>query len=188
MTQLQIFNGALAALANDRYLSSTDSTFAEGVHLRREWDAARRMVLAAAEWGWLVEQTPYCDSLDQSTGKTVVPRPDGVLRIIGIVDRDGRALKARAANGMFHVDADGKPVAVRYLPDLDEPETWPFYIADAVIFTLAARVALPFKRDVNLAQALMNESLRAIIRAKSIDASEARASGTAGDKYVRARQ
>lgn len=187
MTKLEIFNAALAALANDRFLSSADSTFPEGVHCRREWDAARKSVLSAAEWGWLVEQTPYCDSYDPGTGNTLIPRPADALRILALVDENGRSLKATSANGAFRISGQ-RMVAIRYLPDNDEPDTWPHYITDAVAKALASRIAIPFKHDADLAQAVTIMAQRSLLEAVAIDSAESRHSGTAGDKYARARR
>lgn len=187
MTKLDIWNAALAALANDRFLSSSDSTFIEAVHCRREWDAARKHVLSAHEWGWLVEQSPYFDAAAQGDdGRTVIPRPQDAARILGVVGMDGRSLPARSANGMFHVETDG-PCAIRYIPDNDEPETWPQGFCDAVAMELASRIAVPLKRDADLAKAAAQWALRALSRAIGVDSGESRASGTAGDKYARSR-
>jgi hypothetical protein len=191
MTTADLFNKALAAIGHDRFISTENSPFAEGVHCRREWVGARQAVLSAHEWGWLVMEVPLCSGTEctnDETGKTlyVYPRPPSAIRITAILDEDGRQARFEAANGSIQTAA---PLAIiRYLPDSDDPADWPSSIQDAVIAELAARLALPMRKRVSIINSTRTQAGAALSNAIALDASESRFGGTSPNKYAEARQ
>jgi hypothetical protein len=191
MTTLDIFNKALAAIGRTRFLSSTASTFVEGVHCRAEWDGARQAVLSAHEWGWLAVQLPMCNGSEcvcEATGQPAYnyPRPPDALRIAAVMDAEGGRVKWQAVNGVIQSPVEA--VAIRYIPDSDDPTGWPSAIVDAVVYELAARIAIPLTRDGQLAKAMKQGSLLYLGTAVSRDSSEVKYGGDTENRYAKARR
>lgn len=188
MTKLDIFNAALATVSNERFLSSVDATFAEAVHCRREWPHAKRAVLAAHDWNWCAVELPVTAgdiSLDGAPDLYMFPRPDESLRLVGLVGPDGRRLRWKASSGIIYTSAP--EASIRYIPDSEEPETWPLEVCDAVSQALAERIAVPLRRDPRMLSYVADKARAALQAAIAVDAGEQRSTGTKGDKYAKAR-
>lgn len=173
MTTLEIWNAALALLPHDRTVAAEDEDSTEALRCRQHWDAARRYVLGARDWNWLAREEPGCCGAFGGWS-----RPAGALRIVGLVDPSGRRLRCRASDGMlFPVGPDaGRAVAVRYVPDCEDPALWPPSVAEAVAAELAARLA-PVLTD----NAQRESALMALAARRLEDAGESDANETAGD-------
>lgn len=140
MTALDVWNAALALLPHDRRVASADEESVEAMRCREHWDAARRHVLGAREWGWLVRETPPCaSSICFGPGGGVVERPADALRVLGLYDRAGNRIGADAVDGGLRPRSP-YVAALRYLPDSENPDEWPAVARDAVVAELAARI------------------------------------------------
>ncbi len=189
MNKLGIFNQALAAVAHDRYLASTESTFPEAVHCRREWDAARASVLTAHAWGWLAVDIPSTVGAPSPDGANAVvfPRPPDAIRVLGAFDSDGRPLRTRMSADRITVYG-AQEASVRYLPDSEAVEDWPPMVQQAVAAALAARIALPLTRIPALAKERAADAALALREAVRLDAAEERHGGDPADRYANARR
>jgi hypothetical protein len=191
MTTLDLFNKALAAIGRKRFLSNVNSAFAEAVHCRREWDAARQAVLSAHEWGWLAQEMPLCQGTESTSsdgGVTVFlyPRPPAALRITAVMEETGKAVKWAAVNGQ--IQATVEAAIIRYLPDSDTPDDWPSAVQDAMVFELASRIAIPLEKNPNMLKGMKQLALAALATATGRDSSEVRYDGDTGNRYVNARR
>lgn len=141
MTKLEIWNAALALIPHDIRIADVDEDSTEAQRCREQWDGARRSVLSAREWHFLVRDSHECPGGWGATGGGF-SRPDDALRVCGLVSPDGRRIPARSRNGLFYPAAPHCfAVALQYIPDSGAPEDWPDFVADAVVAELAARVA-----------------------------------------------
>ncbi len=189
MEIVDIYNKALAAVGCTRFLSSPDATFAEAVHCRREWEAARLTVLGGHEWGWLAEEVPYCDGtlIESDDGPTYYQyaRPATAIAITAVMDVNELRVKWHAANSVIYSQTD--VAKIRYVPDSTTIDDWPIPVQDAVALELAARIAFPLKQDKRLAQAVRKEADVAFAEAVKRDSKEVRYGGTAGNRYINSR-
>lgn len=190
MDTVDIYNKALAAIGCTRFLSSPDATFVEAVACRREWESARVTVLGGHEWGWLAEEVPYCDGtiVENNYGPTLYQyaRPATAIAITQVLDIDDRRVKWHAANGVIYSETD--VAKIRYVPDSETIDDWPILVQDAVAQELAARIALPVKQNLRLAQEMRKAAISAFDAAVKHDSKEIRYGGSAGNRYINARQ
>ena len=138
MTKLDIWNRALAMLPHDIPVGTEDEDSTEALRCRQNYDAARKAVLTAREWGWLARETPACCGAALSGGAWLHEAPPDALLVLGLVAADGRRIKAQAVNGGLR--ALEPFAACRYLPDEEDPDAWPFAVQEAVVAELAARI------------------------------------------------
>lgn len=191
ITVLDIWNRALAAIGHDRFIGNVDSPFIEAVHCRMEWDAARKSVLTAHRWGWLVLEVPICDgteTTDTATGKTVYiyPRPSGALRIVSVTDEEGSRVNWKAVNAQIEAEVD--PVKISYLPDAEDPDDWPATVQDAIVAELAARIAVPVRKDARTADNMRRTAIAALDLARQRDAQEEEYDGEPDTRYTDSRR
>lgn len=189
METVDIYNKALAAIGLTRFLSLATSTFPEAVHCRREWEAARKTVLGAHDWGWLAEDTPYCAGepcYDNSDSKPTYtyPRPDCIM-IAAVMDADGRRVKWTPVNQL--IKSSVAVARIRYVPDSEVIDDWPIPVQDAVAYELASRIAFPLLQDANIMKAMKALAVAHLSSAMTKDSAEVRFGGTNGRKYADAR-
>lgn len=190
-TKLDIFNRALAELGHNRTLTSTTSTTdIEAVRLSLAWDGAYKHVLAAHDWNWLVAETALTDGAECTEdgahlGWYYWSRPQDYLRILAVVDARNKRVDYDVADQMVFAQVDS--IRFRYLPDSPDPADWPHQIVEAVVYELAARVALPMSANGKAMTALKQLSAYAVSQAIFHDAAESRRGGT-HDKYKNARR
>ena len=184
MTTLDIWNAALALLPHDRRVESEDEDSTEALRCRQHWDAARRAVLGAHDWGWLVRELPACGS-EHGDGRRHFPRPARCLRVIGLFGPDGRRVEAEAVNGGF---ATRSPCAsIRFLADEKLPERMPDTVQDALALALAARLSPVVTGNRARTRELEEAARAALDAARFSDAAETACHGTAGDTFLAAR-
>lgn len=179
MTKLDIWNRALALLPHDRTVAAEDEDSVEAKRCAENWDAARRAVLTAREWGWLVQETPPCYGAGFGEAWWF-ERPADAILVIGLCAPDGRRLRADAVNGGLRAL---EPVAaIRYLPDEEDPERWPVGVLDAVSAELAARIAPVLTDNPTRSAELRRDAIAALEEAGRQDAQETAWDG--GDPLV----
>lgn len=184
MTTLEIWNAALALLPHDRTVEAEDEDSTEALRCRQHWDAARRAVLAAHDWGFLVRELPVCASQRQC-GRYDYPRPTHCLRVLGLFDENGRRVEAEAVNGVFRTREPA--AAIRFLADETRPERMPSIVQDAIESELAARLAPVVTGNRIRARDLAEAARAALDAARALDAAETACHGTAGDTFLAAR-
>ena len=191
VTQLDIFNRALAEIGHNRVLSAGDTTKIEYIRCLAAWEGSRKAVLSAHEWNWLVAETTltegaYCEEDGAHNGMYYWSRPDTYLRIMDVVGEDGRRVDYTVANQLIY--AEVPYIRYRYLPDSEDPADWPVYVVDAVAFEIAARISIPMTASGKTMVAMKQLASSSMARAIANDAAEQRRAGSRGDKYVRARR
>ncbi len=182
-TKLDIWNRALAMLPHDIPVGREDEDTTEAARCRQNYDAARRAVLTAREWGWLVRETPACTGCVLGGGAWMFDRPPDALLVLGLCTPDGRRVRADAVNGGLRAL---EPVAsCRYLPDEEDPDAWPFAVQEAIVTELAARICPVLTDNPQRTQQLRAESLARLEEAGRQDAQQVSWGG--GDPLVFAR-
>lgn len=184
MTTLEIWNAALALLPHDRTVEAEDEDSTEALRCRQHWDAARRYVLGARDWGWLVQSAPACCGFSDLRG--FVSRPPDALVIVGIFDGTGRRVTADPIDGGFRVY---EPVAeIRYIVDEPDPDRWPQAVQEAVTAELAARLAHVLTDNPQRAQLLRQNAIASLEEAGRRDAQETAWSGHDPLMFVHSRR
>ena len=191
MTKTDIFNRALALIGHDRMIPEGNTTMTEYVRCNSEWDGARRAVLTAQDWNWLVEETALIDGAetpDENSERLeyMYDRPDDCIRLVAMLDWNHRRVDHRQAGGYIYSEVDS--AKFRYLPDAEDPDDWPSCIVDAVVYELAARISLAMTASGKVVQAMKQLAMSYLADARRIDASEDRRGGTEGDKYALSRR
>lgn len=185
MTKLDIWNAALALLPHDRPVLDAAEDTVEANRCRDNWDAARRAVLTAREWGWLVTESPGCCTGTWGEG-WLYERPADAVRIIGLCTTDGRRIRADAVNcGLRALEPFA---AVRYIPDEPDPERWPSPVRDAVVHELAARICPLFTDNPARSAELRQAAVAALEEAGKQDAMETAYDGSDPLVFVHARR
>lgn len=185
MTRLDVWNRALALLPHDRRVASEDEESTEAERCREHWDAARRRVLTAREWGWAVRSAPACCGCAE-IGRFFAMRPPEALLVVGLFDRSGRRIAAEAIDGGFRIREPASEI--RYVPDEDDPEAWPFAVREAVAAELAARIAPVMTDNPQRAAQLRQDAVAALEEAGRQDAQETAWSGGDPLAFVHARR
>lgn len=179
MTKLDIWKAALALLPHDRPDLAEEDGTVEAARCAEHWDAARRAVLTAREWGWLVVETPPCCGVGWGD-MWMYERPADAIRIVGLCTSDGRRVKAEAVNGGLR--AMEPFAAIRYLPDEEDPDRWPVAVQDAVVAELAARISPVLTDNPNRSAELRQTAIARLEEAGKQDAMETAYDG--GDPLV----
>jgi hypothetical protein len=179
VTKLDIWNAALALLPHDRRIASESEQSVERERCAEHWDAARRAVLTAREWGWLVRSEPACCGAAH-TGGWFAQRPMGALLVLGFWDSMGNRVGSEPLNGGFRVRGPAREV--RYLMDEEDPEMWPYAVRDAVAAELAARIAPVMTDNPARTQELRISAMARLEEAGRQDAQETATDG--GDPFV----
>jgi hypothetical protein len=104
--------------------------------------------------------------------------------LIGGISGSGKDKKAQELTALF---CDALHPLLVYLCDLDDPHWWPPKLMQALIFSLASKLALPLSEKTNLAQALDQKYQLALREAMSVDASEGHGNIPPDDTYLRER-
>jgi len=185
MTELEIWNRALGALPHDKRVESLTEDSTEALRCRDHFDASRLHVLAAHEWGWALRSMPMCDGCYHA-GKYAYPRPQSAARIVGLFGMDGRQVDAIAIDGMF---LSSSPAAsIRYVYDEKNVEHIPPAVAQAIMYELASRIALPITSNNNTERTMTTRAMSALSDARLNDAQEVRHSGVSPDYYAESRR
>lgn len=185
MTKLDIWNLALERLPHDIAVASEEESTTEALRCRQHYEAARKAVLTAREWGWLVEETPSCCGVALG-GAWIHEPPPGALLVLGLCMPDGRRVKADAVNGGLR--AREPYAAVRYLPDSTDPDAWPFAVQEAVIAELAARICPVLTDNPQRSLQLRQEAMAKLEEAGRQDAMQTAYGGDDPMKFVHARR
>ena len=195
MTIIDLFNRALGMIGHDREIPADDATATtpttEYVRCNREWDGARKAILSAHAWNWLVRETPitqgatgtdeYADAAEYVYG-----RPEDVIRLVSVLDGTNRRVDYRTANGNIYSTAP--EAKFRYLADSTDPDEWPSHVVDAVAAELAARIGLAMSANGKVVQAMKALQTNYLAMAIDHDSTEQNRAGTSGDKYARSRR
>lgn len=189
MNKVDLWNKALALLPHDRRVEDGAEETIEAIRCRDHYDDARRRILAAHEWGWAVQATPCCTGslAFHRPGPTEYawPRPDGVVRLVGLFGPDGRRVKAQSHGGFVFSDA---PIAsVRYIPDIEDLDEWPAWALDALAAELGQRIAPLITSNIAVERKLQAMAAERLAFAIRTDASEVRWNGTDGRTFARSR-
>lgn len=185
MTELEIWNRALGALPHDKRVVSLDEDTTEALRCRDHFAASRLHVLAAHEWGWALRSLPVCEGCYHN-GKYAYPRPQNVARIIGLFNESDRQVDAIATDGLF---LSSSPVAsIRYIYDETNVERIPFAVAQAIMYELASRIALPITSNIVTERNMKQRALDSLSDARLNDAQECRHSGVSPDYYAESRR
>lgn len=185
MTKLDIWNKALALLPHDIAVAREDESTTEATRCRQHWDAARKAVLTAREWGWLVRETPSCCGAALGGTWLHEPPPDALL-VLGLCAPDGRRVMADAVNGGLR--AKEPYAAVRYLPDSEKPDDWPFAVQEAVAAELAARICPVLTDNPQRSMQLRQEAMAKLEEAGRQDAQQTAYGGDDPLRFVHARR
>jgi hypothetical protein len=179
MTKVQLYNRALALLPHDILVSEENEESTEAMRCRQHLDAARKSVLTAREWGWLVRETPACNGACWG-GSWMYDSPSDALLVLGLCTPDGRRVRADAVNGGLR---SLEPfAAVRYLPDSQNPDDWPFAVQEAVAVELAARICPVLTDNAQRSAQLRQEAVARLEEAGRQDAQQTSCGG--GDPLV----
>lgn len=185
MTKLDIWNAALALLPHDIAIKQEDEATTEAIRCRQHYDAARKAVLTAREWGWLVRETPSCCGAALG-GAWLHERPADALLVLGLCAPDGRRVKADAVNGGLR---SMEPyAAVRYLVDEETPDEWPFAVQEAVVAELAARICPVLTDNPKRSMQLRQEAIAKLEEAGRQDAQQTAYGGGDPLKFIHARR
>ena len=179
MTRLDIWNEALALIPHDIAVQSETEDSTEAKRCAQHWEAARKAVLTAREWGWLARETPSCCGVALGGG-WLYDRPPDALLVLGLCTPDGRRVKADAVNGGLR--ALEPFAAVRYLPDEPDPDAWPFAVKEAVVAELAARICPVLTDNPTRSAQLRAEAIAKLEEAGRQDAQQTSYGG--GDPLV----
>ena len=163
MTKIDIWNHALAMLPHDIPIGREDEDSTEAKRCRAHYDAARKAVLTAREWGWLARETPACCGAALGGGAWLHEAPPDALLVLGLVAADGRRIKAQAVNG-----------GLRALE--------PFAVQEAVVAELAARICPVLTDNPQRTQQLRVDALARLEEAGRQDAQRTAYGG--GDPLV----
>lgn len=187
MDTLQIWNQALSKLPHDKQVVSLTEDSTEALRCATEWEGARKSVLTSHAWGCL-KRTTVCTAgcnYQHEDMKYTYPRPANALRVIGLFDIEGRQVRSEVINNAFFSDA---PMAsIRYVVDQEDPSELPFLMQEAIMYELAARIALPITGNVMTQRMVQAQAKNALELAKQADSSETDYSGTRGTTYADAR-
>lgn len=184
MTKLAIWNRALATLPHDRKVEAEGEGSLEEQRCAEVWDAARRAVLTAREWGWAVKAAPACCGA-AAIGGFFAMRPPEALLVLGFFDRSGRRVAAEAINGGFRIK---EPAAeIRYIEDDGVVEMWPTAVQDALVAEMAARLAPVMTDNPQRAAQLRQDAIARLEEAGRQDAQETAWSGGDPYRFVHAR-
>lgn len=184
MTKLDIWNHALAALPHDRQVGAEGDGSLEEKRCAEVWDAARRAVLTAREWGWAVMSAPACCGAS-AVGGFFAMRPPEALLVVGLFDRTGRRVAAEAINGGFRIQEPASEI--RYIEDEEDPDVWPTAVQDAVVAEMAARLAPVMTDNPQRAMQLRQDAVARLEEAGRQDAQETAWSGGDPYRFVHAR-
>lgn len=187
MDKFDIWNRALAILPHDRRVAPSNTSTTEYLRCADNWDAARRHVLSAHDWGWATRALSHAHgSACGADWRFTFARPSDALRILGLFDISGRRVKAEAVEGFFR--ARSPVVEMRYIPDLDDDtiDTWPAHFTEAVAWELARRIAPTIQGKPS--RTATEGAARALEAARKIDASETAWNGTGGRTFAEARR
>lgn len=187
MTKVDIWNKALAMLPHDRRVTADDDGSTEALRCADAWDDARKSVICAAHWGFLVKATPVCKGscMSGQPYKYFYPRPVGAVRLVGIFDQNGRRARANAYNGGLLSDCAAG--SIRYIPDSEDYDEWPQYFLNAVVATLAAKIAGNITGSNNTTAEMEGKAAVYLNDAKHLDASELMNGGKDPDWIAKAR-
>ena len=185
MTVLDLWNRALALLPHDIPIRAESEESTEATRCRQHWGAARKAVLTAREWSWLVEETPSCCGAALGGAWIHEPPPDALL-VLGLCMPDGRRVKADAVNGGLR--AMEPYAAVRYLRDEEDPEEWPFAVQEAVAAELAARICPVLTDNPQRSLQLQQEAMAKLEEAGRQDAMQTAYGGGDPLQFVHARR
>lgn len=186
MTETDLCNLALGFLGHDRVIEDLADGSSEAARCALFLPGARRAVMAAHDWGFLMLQTPLAKGAAAPDGlHYVYMRPFEALRVCGLYNADGDPVSFAYVNGVLLSAAP--EAAVAYTLDNDMPDDWPPKVQDAVAWELAARLAGPLTGKTSAVQ-MARQAAGAYLRdARAADSNETRDRGEPGNRYADAR-
>lgn len=184
MDKLAIWNKALALLPHDRRVAAENEGSLEAQRCAEHWDAARRAVLCAREWGWAMRSAPACCGASHYGGFFAM-RPPEALIVYGLYDRTGRRVSSDAIDGGFRIKEPA--FEIRYAEDENDPDRWPFAVQDAVAAELAARIAPVLTDNPQRSMQLRQDAMARLEEAGRQDAMETSYGGSDPLVFVHAR-
>lgn len=172
---LSVWNQALATIGHDRNVTSIDPAedkSVEATRCRSFYDAARRAVLAARPWQWVITEEAISADSTTDDGRTKrFTRPDDMVRFISARSEDGTPRIASVFGS--HIISDAEELIIRYVRDLTTLIDWPPLLLDTLVSELGARLAIPIVGNFEMSNALRQLALRLIEQAAEQYADEA---------------
>ena len=167
MTQLELYNNALALLGHDRMIASLSDTSTELTRCNMFYPGARDSVLCEYPWEWATKTL--------AVGTTPVSVPANLLRVIDARDPSGNPVSVTRANGQFTA---AKTATLRYVANDITISEFPGYVVEAITYALAFRLfgpilGNPTTQDGQAAQKqFFDIAQERLSTAKSLDLSE----------------
>lgn len=188
-TRTEIANLALSMLGSKATIQDIDDdNSVEARQARLHYDQALKRVLAASAWTfsttWATSALHASDPPGDWTYMYAMPAD--ALKILGVVDTAGRVRApvpfTRAMyNGQQVLLTDHESPVWRYIFVNEDPVTYSPEFIDALVASLAARLAMPLTRKRELAKDASDQYELAVRRASAADANENNQNGE--DEY-----
>lgn len=137
-----ICNRALATVGSQVVLKdyATDIT-AEANRCRQFLPVAIRTTLKAHDWDFATAEQVVCLH-PGGDGWTRERKPEGCVRIIGVVNKDGNPLRIRSTSDALWIDSHGCDVAwLRFVSDDIDLDEAPVEFVESIVYRLASLLA-----------------------------------------------
>lgn len=178
-SKVEICNMALSSIGSKQTIQSLDTdNGVEAGTLKLHYDQALQTALVYTNWSFATKTaTSALLSADPPTDWIYMyAEPANMLRIIEIVDAVGnrltkpRKLKRTVYDGQRVILTDTESPVWRYIYNNTDPVTYSPMFIDALVASLASRVAMPLTRKRELRQEALADYVRLISAAAADDA------------------
>jgi hypothetical protein len=189
MTQLEIYNAALASLGHDQTVAALTDTTPEANWCNRFYDQGRKMMLRLTNptFASMYEELSDVETSDIPGWLYQWPRPGDLVSIISVTDDAGDPAQFRLLNDKIitNVDAGG----VEYIFDETDTDAFDPLFTQALIARLAADIAVPLTGKADLRRIMEQACASAMSDFRTRDANDGREVGDPADAnyYVTSR-
>jgi len=182
MTQLEIYNGALATLGHDQEVK----TLADNTSVRRWCDrfyAQDRQELLreiAPQWAKLyTDLEDGSEVSDNDEWQYAYYLPTGFLRIIQICDSDGVRVPFKLFSNSVYVNQES--VRLEYIQDIEDTTLFDSLFTRALMCKMAIDIALPLTGKEAIRTQVIKELSVYITDARNMDGQDSREVGIPAD-------
>ncbi len=171
LSQVKIYNMALARLGGNQ-IETINSPYEDGGTTslcNRAYPLVLQSTLCAHNWGFATRTIPLAQKTENQGGLYTYALPSGCMKAIQVERSGGLNRRPLCILRGQNILTDVPNAVLRYVGKEENPDVWPPYFANTIVWGLAAELAVSLQNDARLQQRMGEQYLATLHEAIAID-------------------
>ena len=171
LSQVKIYNMALARLGGNQ-IETINSPYEDGGTTslcNRTYPLVLHSTLCAHNWGFATRTVPLAQKTENQGGLYTYALPSGYIKAIQVEGSGSLGLRPLCILRGQNILTDVPDAVLRYIGKEENPDAWPPYFVNTIVWGLAAELAISLQNDARLQQRMGEQYLTTLHEAIAID-------------------